>query len=108
MFNLIIQSAEIFGPVLCVITYDTIDEAIAIANDTPYGLNAAVWGEKQQAIAVARHVKSGNVYINDGPRDVAAPFGGFKESGIGREGGLDGLLEFTEPQALFDAGKREA
>lgn len=106
--DMVIAQEEIFGPVLCVITYDTIDEAIAIANDTPYGLNAAVWGEKQQAIQVARRVKSGNVYINDGPRDVAAPFGGFKESGIGREGGLDGLLEFTEPQALFDAGTREA
>ncbi|WP_303060432.1 aldehyde dehydrogenase family protein [Veillonella magna] len=52
----------------------------------------------------ARHIRTGNVFINDGPRDVEAPFGGFKSSGIGREGGRDGLLEFTEPQALFDNG----
>lgn len=95
---------EIFGPVLCVIAYDTVEEAVAIANDTPYGLNGAVWGPKELAVKVARQIRAGNVYINDGPRDVAAPFGGFKESGIGRESGIDGILEFTEPQALFDQG----
>ena len=102
--DMIIAREEIFGPVLCVLTYDTEEEAAAIANDTPYGLNAAVWGPKEQAVATARRIRSGNVYINDGPRDVTAPFGGFKHSGIGREGGMDGMLEFTEPQALFDCG----
>lgn len=102
--DMTIAREEIFGPVLCVLTYDTEEEAAAIANDTPYGLNAAVWGPKEQAVATARCIRSGNVYINDGPRDVAAPFGGFKHSGIGREGGMDGMLEFTEPQALFDCG----
>ena len=102
--DMAIAREEIFGPVLCVITYDTEEEAVAIANDTPYGLNAAVWGPKEQAVAAARRIRSGNVYINDGPRDVTAPFGGFKHSGIGREGGMDGMLEFTEPQALFDSG----
>lgn len=102
--DMTIAREEIFGPVLCVLTYDTEEEAVAIANDTPYGLNAAVWGPKEQAVATARCIRSGNVYINDGPRDVTAPFGGFKHSGIGREGGMDGMLEFTEPQALFDCG----
>lgn len=96
---------EIFGPVLCVIPYDTVDEAVEIANDTRYGLNAAVWGPKEEAIAVGRRIQAGNVYINDGPRDVTAPFGGYKESGIGREGGLYGLLELTQLKALFDTGK---
>lgn len=97
-----IAREEIFGPVLCVITYKTVEEAIAIANDSPYGLNAAVFGEKQKAIEVAKRIKAGNVYVNDGPRDVTAPFGGYKQSGIGREGGYAGLLEFTQPKAIFD------
>ena len=100
--DMTIAREEIFGPVLCVITYDTVEEAIQIANDTPYGLNAAVWGPKEEALTVGKQIFAGNVYINEGPRDVTAPFGGFKESGIGREGGMDGMLEFTEPQALFD------
>lgn len=100
--DMTIAQEEIFGPVLCVIAYDTVEEAVQIANDTVYGLNAAVWGPKDQAIAVGQQIFAGNVYINEGPRDVTAPFGGFKESGIGRESGKDGMLEFTEPQALFD------
>lgn len=100
-----IAQKEIFGPVLCVIPYDTVDEAVEIANDTTYGLNAAVWGPKEEAIAVGRRIQAGNVYINDGPRDVTAPFGGYKESGIGREGGIYGLLELTQLKALFDTGK---
>lgn len=100
-----IAQKEIFGPVLCVIPYDTVEEAVEIANDTTYGLNAAVWGPKEEAIAVGRRIQAGNVYINDGPRDVTAPFGGYKESGIGREGGIYGLLELTQLKALFDTGK---
>ena len=104
--DMTIAREEIFGPVLCVLTYQTEDEAIRIANDTTFGLSGAVWGPtKAEAIRIARNIRTGNVYINDGPRDVTAPFGGFKESGLGREGGMDGLLEFTEPQALFDAGE---
>lgn len=99
-----IAQEEIFGPVLCIITYKTLDEAIAIANDTPYGLNAAVYGPKEQAIEVARAIKAGNVYVNDGPRDVSAPFGGYKASGIGREGGAAGLYEFTQYKAIFEHG----
>lgn len=97
-----IAREEIFGPVLCILTYRTVDEAIAIANDTPYGLNAAVFGPKEEAEIVAKQLKAGNVYVNDAPRDVTAPFGGYRESGIGREGGAAGLLEFTQLKAVFD------
>ena len=89
-----IAREEIFGPVLCVITYKTVDEAVAIANDTPYGLNAAVFGERELALSVAKRIKAGNVYVNGGPRDVTAPFG--------REGGRYGLMEFTQLKATFD------
>lgn len=99
-----IAREEIFGPVLCVFTYETVDEAVEIANDTRYGLNAAVYGPKEEAIAVARRIDAGNVYINASPRDTAAPFGGYKESGIGREGGIYGMMEFTQQKALFDTG----
>lgn len=101
----VIAREEIFGPVLCVFPYDTIEEALALANDTPYGLNAAVYGPKDEAIALARRIHAGNVYINDSPRDTAAPFGGWKMSGIGREGGVYGMLEFTQQTALFDTCK---
>ena len=75
-----IAREEIFGPVLCVLTYKTLDEAAAIANDTVYGLNAAVWGKKDEAVAMAKRIRAGNVYVNDGPRDITAPFGGMKGS----------------------------
>lgn len=100
-----IAREEIFGPVLCVIAYKDIEEAVAIANDTAYGLNACVYGTKEEAIAVAHRIQAGNVYINASPRDCAAPFGGYKQSGIGREGGVYGMLEFTQQKALFDTGK---
>ena len=101
-----IAQEEIFGPVLCVITYRTLEEAVAIANDTPYGLNAAVYGPHAEAVAVARAIAAGNVYVNDGPRDITAPFGGYKASGIGREGGAAGLLEFTQFKAIFEHGNQ--
>ena len=100
-----IAQNEIFGPVLCVITYKDVADAIAIANDTRYGLNAGVYGPKEEAIDVAHHIQAGNVYINNSPRDTAAPFGGYKESGLGREGGVYGMIEFTQQKALFDTGK---
>ena len=103
--SMTIAQDEIFGPVLCVITYKDVDDAIAIANDTRYGLNAGVYGQKEEAIAVAHHIQAGNVYINSSPRDTAAPFGGYKESGLGREGGVYGMIEFTQQKALFDTGK---
>ena len=77
---------------------------VRIANDTRYGLNAGVYGPKEEAIAIAHRIASGNIYINASPRDTAAPFGGYKESGLGREGGIYGMLEFTQQKALFDTG----
>ena len=96
---------EIFGPVLCVFPYETEEEAIRIANDTSYGLNAGVYGEKEKAIAIAKKIEAGNIYINASPRDTSAPFGGDKQSGLGREGGIYGMIEFTQQKALFDTGK---
>ncbi len=97
-----IAREEIFGPVLSVLTYTDIDEGVRLANDTVYGLNAAVCGPHAEAVRVAKRIRSGNVYINDAPRDITAPFGGYKQSGIGREGGLVGLLDFTQTKVIFD------
>ena len=100
-----IAEDEIFGPVLCVFPYETEEEAVQIANNTRYGLNAGVYGEKEKAVAIAKQLEAGNVYINASPRDTAAPFGGYKQSGLGREGGIYGMLEFTQQKAVFDTGK---
>lgn len=103
--DMVIARDEIFGPVLSIITYENEEDAIRIANDTNYGLNAGVYGDKEHAINIAKKIQAGNVYINASPRDTAAPFGGYKQSGIGREGGIYGMLEFTQQKALFDTGK---
>jgi aldehyde dehydrogenase (NAD+) len=96
-----IAQEEIFGPVLAIMPYDSVDEAIEIANGTPYGLAAAVWGEDHRAAEiVARRIDSGQVDLNGGRFNPLAPFGGFKASGHGRENGLFGLEEFMEPKAL--------
>lgn len=92
---------EIFGPVLTVQTYSTDDEAIAIANGTPYGLAGAVWGgSAEQAQAVARRMRAGQVDVNGAPFNPAAPFGGFGASGIGRESGSYGIEEFLELRSI--------
>jgi aldehyde dehydrogenase (NAD+) len=92
-----IAQNELFGPVGVVMSYKTLDEAIALANDSRYGLNAAVWGPTDQAMEVARRLRSGSVAINGGggPRPDA-PWGGPRESGVGREGGEDGFRDFFE------------
>ncbi|MDZ7911984.1 MAG: aldehyde dehydrogenase family protein [Rhodococcus sp. (in: high G+C Gram-positive bacteria)] len=96
-----IAQEEIFGPVLVVIPYDDIDEAIEIANDSPYGLSGAVWGpDTESALSVARRIRTGQVDINGGPFNPRAPFGGTKMSGIGRELGPFGLDEFLELKAI--------
>jgi len=94
-----IAQEEIFGPVLAVTPYDELGEAITIANGTRYGLAASVWSrDLQQAIGVARQIKAGTVGINEHHvLNPYAPFGGFKESGVGREMGVAGMLEYTEP-----------
>jgi aldehyde dehydrogenase (NAD+) len=93
---------EIFGPVLAVIPYRSVNEAIALANDSPYGLGAAVWSRDiQGAIDVARRIRSGSVWINDHHMILPhAPFGGYKQSGIGREHGIQGMLEYTETKHI--------
>jgi acyl-CoA reductase-like NAD-dependent aldehyde dehydrogenase len=99
--DMVIAREEIFGPVLCVLPYGTEDEAVAIANGTPYGLAAAVWAASQEhAVAVARQLRAGQVEINGGAFNVTAPFGGFGQSGYGRELGVHGLEEFLEVKAL--------
>ena len=91
---------EIFGPVAPVVSFTSEDEAIALANDTPYGLAAYVYsGDLARALRVAERVEAGMVGINRGfISDPAAPFGGVKQSGLGREGGHEGLLEYLEPK----------
>jgi acyl-CoA reductase-like NAD-dependent aldehyde dehydrogenase len=93
---------EIFGPVLCLIPYDGDDEAVAIANDSPYGLAGGVWSaDPVRALAVARRLRTGSVAINGAyPPFPLVPFGGFKESGLGRELGPEGLLNFLEPRSI--------
>ena len=92
---------EVFGPVLCMIPYQDIEQGVAIANDTPYGLAAAVWaGDKKQALGLARRLRAGQVSINGGDWNYELPFGGYKQSGNGREWGDEGLREFIELKAI--------
>ncbi len=100
--DMTIAQEEIFGPVLSVITYKTEDEAIAIANDTVYGLHAYVSSSDiERAQRVAAQINAGRVAINTISHDALAPFGGFKQSGLGREGGLYGLEEQLEPKVII-------
>ena len=97
----IIEQEEIFGPVLSIITYKDEEDAIRIANDTPYGLAGAVWSKDDaRAQKVARRVRAGQVDVNGGAFNMNAPFGGFKQSGHGREAGVYGLEEFLEYKSL--------
>ncbi len=98
----VLTSNEIFGPVVPVVTFDDQAEAVAMANDTEYGLIAYVYGpDKGTGIAVGRQLEAGMVAIDKGViSDAAAPFGGMKQSGIGREGGFDGIHEFLETRYL--------
>lgn len=96
-----IEQEEIFGPVLSIISYRDEDEAIRIANDTVYGLAGGVWSaDETRAQRVARRMRAGQVDVNGGPFNINAPFGGFKQSGIGREAGLYGLEEYLEYKSL--------
>lgn len=99
--DMTIAQEEIFGPVLVVITYDSVEEAIELANDSIYGLSGGVVGPKDEAIKVARKLKTGNITINDGARTPKAPFGGYKQSGLGRENGLYGVEDYLELKAIF-------
>ena len=103
--DMTIAKEEIFGPVLCIIPYKNEDEAIEIANDTPYGLAGYVSSENiDHAVEVARKIRSGNVHINNAPSGLTSPFGGFKQSGNGREWGEFGFEEFLEIKSVLGAG----
>ena len=96
-----IEQEEVFGPVLVVLPYETEDEAVAIANDTPYGLSGGVFsGDQERAVALARRLRTGMVDVNGGRFNALAPFGGYKQSGTGRELGVFGLEEFLEVKSL--------
>ncbi|WP_460116334.1 aldehyde dehydrogenase family protein [Pseudomonas sp. H2_D02] len=100
-----IAQEEIFGPVLCIIPYDTLDEAVAIANDTVYGLGAHVQGQDlDQARAVAARIRAGQVLLNYPTWNPMAPFGGYKRSGNGREYGVHGFEEYLEIKAIVGFG----
>ena len=100
---------EIFGPVLSVLGYDTVDEAVAIANDTPYGLAAYVSGsDLEQVRKVASQLRAGQVNINSAAPDLMAPFGGFKQSGNGREWGDHAFAEFLEVKAVLGYAPKTA
>ena len=99
--SMTIAQEEIFGPVLAIIPYQDEEEAVKIANDTPYGLAGAVWSKDDaRAQAVARRIRAGQVDVNGGAFNMNAPFGGFKQSGLGREAGVYGLEEFLELKSL--------
>ncbi|WP_031517439.1 aldehyde dehydrogenase family protein [Streptomyces sp. NRRL F-5123] len=96
----VIAQEEIFGPVLVVIPYVDDEHAVEIANGTIYGLNAAVTGDEEHAMAIARRLRVGQVDVNGGQHNFQAPFGGYKQSGNGREMGRAGLEEFLETKAI--------
>jgi acyl-CoA reductase-like NAD-dependent aldehyde dehydrogenase len=96
-----IAREEIFGPVVAVIPHDGEDDAVAIANDSDYGLSGSVWGaDPEHAKAVARRINSGNVAVNQHRIDLGGPFAGVKHSGLGREYGLEGIDAYVDVQAI--------
>ncbi len=96
-----IAREEIFGPVLCIIPYDSEAEALRIANDTPYGLAAYVWtSNPERALRISREIRAGAVHVNGADLTMEGPFGGFKRSGNGREWGVHGLREYCELKAV--------
>jgi aldehyde dehydrogenase (NAD+) len=101
-----IAREEIFGPVLCIIPYDSEEDAVRIANDTPYGLSGYVSsGDPERAFRVASRLRTGNVHLNGATVDYSAPFGGYKQSGNGREWGEFGFEEFLEIKAVMGCPK---
>lgn len=99
--DMTIAQEEIFGPVLCLIPFDTEEDAIAIANDSTYGLNGGVWSaDAEHAKAVARQIRTGQIEVNGGSFNPSAPFGGYKQSGYGRELGPHGFGEFLQIKSM--------
>lgn len=100
--DMAIAQEEIFGPVTAVIAYDSVEEAVAIANDSDYGLSGGVYThDTDRAYAVARRIRTGHFTQNGRDFDLTNPFGGFKKSGLGREGGPEGIDPFTEIKTVF-------
>jgi aldehyde dehydrogenase (NAD+) len=103
--DMTIAREEVFGPVLSIMGYENESEAVGIANDTPYGLAGYVWsGDIERARKVARELRAGNINLNGVPNDRTAPFGGYKQSGNGREWGRYGLEEYLEVKAIAGFG----
>jgi acyl-CoA reductase-like NAD-dependent aldehyde dehydrogenase len=97
-----IAREEIFGPVLSILSYTSDDEAVSIANDTSYGLsNYVASADLDRARAIATRLESGMVHINYASLDTMAPFGGYKQSGNGREWGARGIEEFLETKSIY-------
>ena len=104
-----IAKEEIFGPVLSIMPYDTVDQAVQIGNDTEYGLAAYVsGGDFEKVRAVASRMRAGQVSLNGSGPDMMAPFGGYKQSGNGREWGDHAFAEFLETKAIIGMPKLEA
>jgi aldehyde dehydrogenase (NAD+) len=100
--DMTIGREEIFGPVLSILPYASEEEAVRLANDTPYGLSGYVQSaDPERARGVARRLRTGNVHVNGAGPDFAAPFGGYKQSGNGREWGAFGLEDFLETKAVM-------
>lgn len=98
-----IAREEIFGPVLAVIPYDTEQEAVAIANDSEFGLGGSVWSsDTERAIGLARRIQSGGIGINSYSHDIGSPFGGIKASGLGREQGPEGLAAYQHSKTIYN------
>ncbi len=93
---------EIFGPVLAVIPYDSIDDAVAIANDSEYGLGGSIWtSDREKGVDIARRITTGSVGVGFFDLDIAAPFGGVKASGLGRELGPEGLDAYVSLKSIY-------
>jgi len=100
-----IAQEEIFGPVVAVIPYDDVEDAVAIANDSEYGLSGSVWsGDAGAALDIARRIRTGTMSINGFILDFNCPFGGFKSSGLGRELGAEGLGAYLEHKTISFPG----
>lgn len=96
-----VAQEEIFGPVVALLAYDDLDEAVRVANDSPYGLSGSVWSaDHDAAVGVARRIRTGMVSVNGAPQAYGTPFGGYKMSGIGREMGPEGLSSFLEKKSI--------
>jgi len=100
--KMVIAQEEIFGPVLSIIVYDDIESAIEMANDTVYGLSSGVYAQnKESALKIARRIRAGQCYIQASDSNPEAPFGGYKQSGNGRESGDQAIHEYIEIKAVI-------